>query len=332
MHELLLYILPLHIVQQYVFRPIGALIFGWIGDTIGRKATVIITTFLMSLCCLIMANLKTYAEIGITATFVVIACRIAQGMSSMGEVVGAELYLTEMTKILQRYWVVASLVVFVTLGATVALAVGTTSFGLDWRIAFWFGAAIAMVGAVARTNLRETPDFIDAKRRIKKTVAQTGIDSNRLKSSPIWSEKINKPTAIAFFFIQCGAPLWFYIVYIYCGNMLKNSFNYSAAQVIHQNFIVCGTELISTIIVTYLVCKIHPLKVLKVRLIIFSIVAIMSPILLNNISNTIELLLFQLFIVVFAPTTFPAGAVFYARFPVLKRFTCGSFIFALSRL
>ncbi len=60
-------------------------------------------------------------------------------------------------------------------------------------------------------------------------------------------------------------------------------------------------------------------------------VALMSPILLNNISNTIELLLFQLFIVVFAPTTFPAGAVFYARFPVLKRFICGSFIFALSR-
>ena len=69
------------------------------------------------------------------------------------------------------------LVVFITLGATVALVVGTlvTSFGLDWRIAFWFGAAIAIVGAVVRTNLRETPDFIDAKRRIKKTVAQTGI-------------------------------------------------------------------------------------------------------------------------------------------------------------
>nr|WP_231287663.1 hypothetical protein [Rickettsia slovaca] len=51
----------------------------------------------------------------------------------------------------------------------------------------------------------------------------------------------------------------------------------------------------------------------------------MSPILLNNISNTIELLLFQLFIVVFAPTIFPAGAVFYARFPVLKRFNMRQF-------
>ncbi|HJD55746.1 MAG TPA: MFS transporter [Rickettsia endosymbiont of Pyrocoelia pectoralis] len=319
--------------STYVFRPIGALIFGWIGDNIGRKATVIITTFLMSLCCLIMANLKTYAEIGIMATITVTACRIAQGMSSMGEVIGAELYLTEMVKAPQRYWAVALLTVFVTLGATTALGIGTlvTSLGFNWRIAFWFGAAIAVVGAVARTNLRETPDFVDAKRQIKDTVEQAGIDSSKLKSSPIWNEKINKKTAMALFCIHCGAPLWFYVAFIYCGNLLKDSFNYGTAQVIHQNFIVSGAELISTIIVIYLICKIHPLKVLKVRLMIFSVVAIASPILLNNISTTTELMLFQLFIVVFAPTAFPAGAVFYGRFPVLKRFTCGSFIFALSR-
>lgn len=101
----------------------------------------------------------------------------------------------------------------------IALAVGTlvTSFGLDWPIVFWFGAAIAIVGAVVRTNLRETPDFIDAKRRIKKTVAQAGIDSNRLKSSPIWSEKINKPTAIAFFLVHCGSP----VMVLYCLYLLR---------------------------------------------------------------------------------------------------------------
>ncbi|KJV91673.1 MFS transporter [Rickettsia bellii] len=319
--------------STYVFRPIGALIFGRIGDTIGRKATVIITTFLMSLCCLIMANLKTYAEIGITATIVITVCRIAQGMSSMGEVIGAELYLTEMFKVPQRYWVVASLTVFVTLGSTVALGIGTlvTSFGFDWRIAFWFGAAIAVVGAVARTNLRETPDFVNAKKRIKETVERAGIDSDRLKSSPIWKEKINKTTALALFFVECGAPLWFYIGYIYCGNMLKTFFDYDAAKIIQQNFIICGIDLIGTIIIVYLASKMHPLKILKVRLIIFSFVALASPILLNSISNATELFLFQLFIIVFAPTTCPAGGVFYTRFPVLKRFTCSSFIFALSR-
>ncbi|MGN7620106.1 MFS transporter [Rickettsia amblyommatis] len=44
--------------STYVFRPIGALIFGWLGDNIGRKSTIIITTLLMAIACFIMANLQ----------------------------------------------------------------------------------------------------------------------------------------------------------------------------------------------------------------------------------------------------------------------------------
>ncbi|WP_341750778.1 MFS transporter [Candidatus Tisiphia endosymbiont of Sialis lutaria] len=69
--------------SSFVFRPIGAVIFGWLGDTIGRKATVIITTFMMAASCLVMANIPTYAQIGVTATWIVTICRAAQGISSM---------------------------------------------------------------------------------------------------------------------------------------------------------------------------------------------------------------------------------------------------------
>ncbi len=81
--------------STYVFRPIGALIFGWLGDNIGRKSTVIITTVMMAFTCLVMANLPTYPQIGSMATWIVTICCIVQGMSSMGEIVGAGLYLTE---------------------------------------------------------------------------------------------------------------------------------------------------------------------------------------------------------------------------------------------
>jgi MFS family permease len=57
--------------STFVLRPFGALIFGYIGDHIGRKTTVIITTMLMSTSCIIMANLPTYAEVGITAAWLV---------------------------------------------------------------------------------------------------------------------------------------------------------------------------------------------------------------------------------------------------------------------
>ncbi|KJV76851.1 sugar (and other) transporter family protein [Rickettsia hoogstraalii str. RCCE3] len=92
--------------STFVFRPVGALIFGWIGDHIGRKVTVIITTFMMSIACIIMATLPTYAQIGITATVIMTICRIVQGMSSMGELMGAQLYLTEITKPPAQYSVV----------------------------------------------------------------------------------------------------------------------------------------------------------------------------------------------------------------------------------
>ena len=70
--------------STYLLRPIGALIFGYIGDNIGRKHTVIITTMMMSGSCVVMSVLPTYAEIGITASYTIIICRIIQGMSSMG--------------------------------------------------------------------------------------------------------------------------------------------------------------------------------------------------------------------------------------------------------
>ena len=53
--------------STYLLRPFGALIFGYIGDNIGRKATVIITTLLMAFSCFTMARLPTYAQIGVTA-------------------------------------------------------------------------------------------------------------------------------------------------------------------------------------------------------------------------------------------------------------------------
>jgi len=150
----------------FILRPLGALIFGWIGDNIGRKTTVIITTFMMASTCFIMANLPTYAEIGINASIMIIICRIIQGISSLGETVGAELYLTEMTKPPLQYPVVSLITVCCSLGGLTALIIAhfATSYALNWRIAFWFGAGIALIGGISRTALKETPEFVDAKR------------------------------------------------------------------------------------------------------------------------------------------------------------------------
>ncbi|WP_425363782.1 MFS transporter [Candidatus Tisiphia endosymbiont of Hybos culiciformis] len=320
--------------STFVFRPIGALIFGYIGDRAGRKATVIITTFMMAISCVVMANVPTYAQIGITASIIITVCRVLQGMSSVGELVGAELYLTETIKPPIQYPTVAFIAVASVIGTTAALGIAslvTSSYGLNWRIAFWIGAVIALVGGLARTTLRETPDFVDAKLRLKKKYEKANIDIKELNNDPVVNEKVNKKSVLYLFIVNCVWPVCFYFAYVHCGSLLKSSFSYSAEQVIHQNFILSMIQLAGKLFVSYLSYKIYPLKILKVQLVMFSIFVLFSPYILNNITEVFYLFLFQIFLVLFAIDIGPAVPIFFKYFPVFKRYTYNSMIYAVSR-
>jgi len=319
--------------STYVMRPLGALIFGYIGDNIGRKSTVIITTGIMSLCCVIIASLPTYAQIGITSAYVITVCRILQGMASMGEVVGADLYMTEITKPPIQYPAVTLIAVCGVLGGASALGVATfvTSFGLQWRSAFWFGATVAIIGAVSRTRLRETPDFVDAKRRIKNTVIKINYDITPLSTNAIWNEQVNKKTALSLFLIECSWPVCFYFAYMHCPWILKELFNFSAEQIIKQNLIVSIAQLFGWASLAFMSYYINPLKIIKMRSIIFIIFIFCCPYLLNHATTPWHMLFIQIFIVVFGFMGIPAISIFYKYFPVFKRFTYATFSYALSR-
>ncbi|WP_375331587.1 MFS transporter [Candidatus Tisiphia endosymbiont of Temnostethus pusillus] len=324
--------------STFVFRPVGAVIFGWLGDNIGRKTTVIITTFMMALSCITMANLPTYAQIGITASWLITICRILQGISSMGETIGARLYLIESINPPIQYPTSSSISIFSTLGGVFALGIASvvTSYGFNWRIAFWMGAVVALIGTAARRSLRETPEFADAKRQLKKTFEQPSnvgsIDLKKLENNPIWQEKANKVTTIALFLIECMCPVCFYFTYIYCGNLLKNSFGCTAEQVIHQNFIISIFSFLGTLVLTYLSYRIYPLKIVKTLLLIFCLFVLACPYLLNNLNSSFDVFLMQLFVTLFVPTGASTGhAIFYRYFPVFKRFSCASLTFAISR-
>lgn len=324
--------------STFILRPFGALLFGYIGDNFGRKSTVIITTMMMSISCVIMANLPTYAEIGIAAAWVLTICRILQGLSSIGEIIGAEIYVTEITKPPMRYSAVGFIACASAFGSVVALAVASlvTASGFNWRIAFWIGAGIAVVGSVARFRLRETKDFLVAKRRIKNSDRVSHyklekIDTLLKKTNHKWKEIINKRTTIAYFLLSCSWPVCFFFSYIYCGNILKNTFGYTAAQVINQNLILVITEFVSFLFLSFLVSRIHPLIILKTKFFIFFPFALCLPWLLDHISNPNILLCVQIFSILFMVTDVPAGGVIYTHFPVLKRFTYTSFLHAISR-
>ena len=319
----------------FILRPFGALIFGYIGDTYGRKSTVIITTTMMAVCCVSMAILPTYAQIGITAAWMLIICRIVQGLSSMGEIIGAQIYLSETIKKPERYAGVTFIGAADFLGSAAALGVATAvlTCGLEWRYVFWFGALIAIVGTVARTALRETPDFVNAKFRLKQDLEKfNNLDSSVVfKEDYLVNKKVNQKTSLAYFFIQCSKPVWFFFIYIYCAGILKNHFNYSPQQIIQHNLIVQIIEFFGMVCYGYLSYKIYPLKIEKVRIIIISIFIILIPYLLFNTHTARHLLFIQAFSCLFRPEQCPSAAIYFAHFPVFKRFTYVSFLYATSR-
>ena len=318
--------------STYVLRPFGALIFGYLGDTIGRKHTVIITTLLMALSCIIMASLPTYAEIGIAASWIITITRMIQGISSVGEITGAQIYLAEITKPPIQYPVVSSVQFFAGLGSVFALTVAmvTTNYSFNWRFAFMIGAGIALFGAYARATLRETPEFANAKNRLRAYSRDSGKDKNYLKSTNLFKTTVKAQTAIALFLINMAMPVCFYLTYIHYGHYLKHSFDYTSAEVISHNLKVGLMYLTGSGIQLYLSSKINPLKILKIRYLIFVIFLVLYPFLLNYISTPFHLFLLQSFIIVFALDGYPAKAIFFRHFPVLKRFTYVCVLHAVS--
>ncbi|WP_347938880.1 MFS transporter [Rickettsia oklahomensis] len=320
--------------STFVFRPFGALLFGWIGDKYGRKSTVVITTIFMACSCAVMAGLPTYAQIGMTATWIVTICRIVQGMLSLGEIIGAELYLTETINPPKQYPIVSLIPSFAVLGSVAALGLATiiSHYGFSWRIAFFIGTFIAITGSSARTRLRETRDFIDAKQQVKNIFNKASVNIKILDNDPIWKEKVHWKTSLYYFLIQCTWPVTFYITYIYCSNILKSSFNYTPEEIITHNFVVSIIQFFGSLIFrAYLSGIINPLKILKGFLSIFSLFILIFPYLLNNLNTPTELLIIQSIMVITGLGDAPAVPIFFKHFPVFKRFTYSSFLYALSR-
>ncbi len=169
--------------STYVLRPFGALLFGYIGDYLGRKTVVIITTFLMGISCVIIATLPTYAQIGITASWILVICCMIQGLAASAEACGAEIYLTESSSPPIQYSLVALITVFSAVGTTAALGIASifTSTHIyqnefSWRTAFWFGSGIALIGSVARTSLKETREFVNRKKRLKNRLIDNKVE------------------------------------------------------------------------------------------------------------------------------------------------------------
>ena len=153
----------------YVVRPFGGIVFGHLGDVFGRKSGLVASIVCMGIPLLLMALLPTYQSIGLTAAFLLLACRLFQGLSAGGELPSAITYLAEHASIRYRGLISSFTFVGINIGLLVASGVGAilshflstaqlSSWG--WRLAFATGALLAILGYWIRRQLTETPIFL----------------------------------------------------------------------------------------------------------------------------------------------------------------------------
>lgn len=314
--------------STFILRPIGGLIIGWIGDQVGRKATIFITTFIMAASCATMASIGTYAEIGITASIVMIICRVMQGFSSLGEIMGASLYLSETMRSTNKYVACGMLGIAYRIGVLVALCVAllAVSTNLNWRFAFWIGAVIALIGVFARVRLRETPEFVDFKRRMKNRAEQVGQDIKIMENSLVYKEKIDKKAMLACILVIPIIAISIYVPYVYLGGFMKDSLGLSSAEVISQNLKACIGAIFIDIAIVYFVKRYHPLVITKVTISIFTMLLLFIPHWLHNTTDLFSLFIIQL--ILFLPGCNAFGtlemSVWFRHFPVVKRFIVGA--------
>ncbi|MBF6169949.1 MFS transporter [Nocardia blacklockiae] len=163
----------------FVMRPVGGLVFGHIGDRIGRKRTLALTMAIMGGSTALMGVLPTSAAIGITAPILLLGLRILQGFALGGEWAGAVLLAVEHSP-RRKVGVFGS---YPQVGLALGLALGTGVFALlratlsesafldyGWRIAFGASVVLVVIGLVVRLRIDETPAFreIDRLNRISK--------------------------------------------------------------------------------------------------------------------------------------------------------------------
>ena len=149
----------------YLARPFGSVIFGHVGDRIGRKPALMISVVLMGSGSLLIAVLPTHAQIGVTAAILLVAIRVVQGMSVAGEYTPSGVMLVEQSEPRSRGftggWIAFAMMLGCVAGSGVPALLGTfltddQIHAWGWRIPFFVGSAAALYSAILRTNLTES--------------------------------------------------------------------------------------------------------------------------------------------------------------------------------
>jgi MFS family permease len=169
----------------FLIRPLGAFLFGWMGDRVGRKYTFLITLSGMALGTGAIGLIPTFESIGLAAAFILFALRMIQGLCLGGQYGGAITYVAEHVSDERRGYYTGWLQTSPTLGIVLSLIViiaARTYFGNEafnnwaWRVPFLFSFLLVFIAIYIRVNFQESPIFEELK-------AKQGMTKNPWKEA-----------------------------------------------------------------------------------------------------------------------------------------------------
>ena len=213
----------------FAFRPLGALIFGVVGDRLGRKGAFLITVSLMGASTFLIGFLPTYAQAGTLGPTLLILLRILQGIALGGEYGGAAIYVAEHSPNAKRGastgWIQSS-ASFGLLAALLVIVATRNSVGEDafaqwgWRVPFLVSAVLLLISVWMRAKLAESPHF--ARLQEEGEIAKAPLRESFGK----WRNL--KRVLIAFFGIMCAQGAVWYFTFFYLQVFLEKSLGMSA--------------------------------------------------------------------------------------------------------
>jgi MFS family permease len=208
----------------FAFRPLGALIFGVIGDRLGRKGAFLVTVSLMGAATFLIGLVPTYAQAGTLGPTLLIVLRILQGIALGGEYGGAAIYVAEHAPNKRRGaatgWIQSS-ASFGLLAALLVIVATRTSLGEDafiawgWRVPFLMSAILLGRSVWMRAKLAESPAF--AKLREQGDITKAPLR----EAFGNWRNL--KRVFIAFFGIMCAQGAVWYFTFFYMQVFLERS-------------------------------------------------------------------------------------------------------------
>jgi MFS family permease len=169
----------------FLIRPLGAFLFGWMGDRVGRKYTFLITLSGMALGTGAIGLIPTFEQIGLAAAFILFGLRMIQGLCLGGQYGGAITYVAEHVSDERRGYYTGWLQTSPTLGIVLSLIViiatrtyfGEAAFNAwAWRIPFLFSFLLVLIAIYIRVNFQESPIF-------EKLKAKQGMTKNPWKEA-----------------------------------------------------------------------------------------------------------------------------------------------------